>query len=469
MKETSPINPFEQSSQESSERKRKTFEIKQGENAYAFEAESYDFEYPKNVQEETGIIGYERMTVSNENLFKLAKEWLIKEQGISLEELGLDSWEPLHEYLQKKDWESENWNKVRRGLDDITLFQLDSLSNDEYPTYCYNHKMGAYADTKETHAAYLSAFKKDYFFLQKIYDLDNIEKEVERTGKAYTNVPSSKDGDRHINFTLYDKKTRQPVIDAPHIPIRKLVDYKDKIASGEIYAAQTHSGLNFTPGFFFWGVGDMKDTVSFGFPFNADSFMEEYLYKATKEILSHGSFDDQLAGHLVALIMISDAFKSKDLSRYREWSNDGERNKSFKTFIAEILASKLKKMNISEERDYKELLSWIEYDTSAFVSLMDKNERHFAVENMETDLPIFIGHDEIPQLSWGHAKYANYYNEKGLNFFTFKHADHLPVRKEKSMTRTLLWPSKSNAIIPFKKRWNLALDRDAPQLAFFIG
>ena len=44
----------------------------------------------------------------------------------------------------------------------------------------------------------------------------------------------------------------------------------------------------------------------------------------------------------------------------------------------------------------------------------------------EIFLPIFIGKDDIPQLSWGHAKYGHYMNEKGFNFFKFKHADHLP-------------------------------------------
>jgi hypothetical protein len=39
-------------------------------------------------------------------------------------------------------------------------------------------------------------------------------------------------------------------------------------------------------------------------------------------------------------------------------------------------------------------------------------------------------HHEIPQLSWGHAKYAHYFNDKSFNFFKFKHADHLPVKEK---------------------------------------
>lgn len=45
---------------------------------------------------------------------------------------------------------------------------------------------------------------------------------------------------------------------------------------------------------------------------------------------------------------------------------------------------------------------------------------------IETEIPILINNDELPQISWGHAKYAHYFNEKGFNFFKFKHADHLP-------------------------------------------
>ena len=40
-------------------------------------------------------------------------------------------------------------------------------------------------------------------------------------------------------------------------------------------------------------------------------------------------------------------------------------------------------------------------------------------------MPIFIGHPQIPQLLWGHAKYAHFFSEKGFNFFEFKHAEHI--------------------------------------------
>lgn len=427
MNEIKLTHPFEQSSQESLERKRKSFEIRKGENTYAFEAESYDFEYPKNIQDETGIIGYERMIVSKENLFELAKEWSVKEQGVSLEELGVDSWEALYEYEEKSDWDSEDWKKVKRCIDDITLFQLDSLSNDEYPTYCYNHKLGAFA-ASETHAAYLDTFKKDKFFLQKIYDIDNVQKEVERTGKAYTNIPASRDVQSHVNFVLYDTETKQPISGATHTPIKKIIDYKDKIKNGEIYAIQTRSGLNFTPSFFFQGVYGMKDTVAFGFPFNADSFMEEYLDKILKEIIGSNNYDKYLAADVVAKMLINDAFKNDYWKQFREDQESGD----FKDFLKERIDLLLRRMNLDiEPRVYDELVFTIQGTASFFVDCMDKIDRHAADEVVVTNLPIFIGHQEIPQLSWGHAKYANYYNEKGLNFFTFKHADHLPVRHNK--------------------------------------
>lgn len=40
-------------------------------------------------------------------------------------------------------------------------------------------------------------------------------------------------------------------------------------------------------------------------------------------------------------------------------------------------------------------------------------------------MPIFIGHDTMPQISWGHAKYAHLLDEKNLNFLTFDHEDYL--------------------------------------------
>ena len=51
----------------------------------------------------------------------------------------------------------------------------------------------------------------------------------------------------------------------------------------------------------------------------------------------------------------------------------------------------------------------------------------------EVLIPILINHSEIPQLSWGHAKYAHFVNQKGFNFIEFKHAEHLPVSKKESL------------------------------------
>ena len=46
------------------------------------ETEKYYFEYPKRIQQETGILGYERTIISEENLKGLAKKHIEKSKDI---------------------------------------------------------------------------------------------------------------------------------------------------------------------------------------------------------------------------------------------------------------------------------------------------------------------------------------------------------------------------------------------------
>lgn len=72
------------------ERQIKNIEIKIGENTYSLEAESYDFEYPKRIQEETGIIGYERIKISNESRFNFFKSLYRIEYNFDFERYHID-------------------------------------------------------------------------------------------------------------------------------------------------------------------------------------------------------------------------------------------------------------------------------------------------------------------------------------------------------------------------------------------
>lgn len=71
-------------------------------NGQKIEGEKYYFEYPKHVQEETGILGYERVKISIENLDNFSKFLFEKEKGFSLNEIGIENFSQLDKILEKK-------------------------------------------------------------------------------------------------------------------------------------------------------------------------------------------------------------------------------------------------------------------------------------------------------------------------------------------------------------------------------
>lgn len=191
-------------------------------------------------------------------------------------------------------------------------------------------------------------------------------------------------------------------------------------------------GLNVSPGNFFHHWIKPND-IGFGFdPFD-DKLMNEYYEKATSALLSLGykldSFDSTANSSLA--ITILNRYKNTS-GHFPSWvglKNSGSRGTEDNNVMEELksIAEEFKKNNklqnipISDKNIMDGMYNFFEYGSKfeRFVNPID-----------EVFLPIFIGHNEIPQLSWGHAKYAHYFNDKSFNFFKFKHADHLPVIEE---------------------------------------
>ncbi len=62
------------------ETRKRTIEIELDGITFSLEAETYDYDYPEKIQQETGILGYERTKISNESLFIL----LLKPNYVSM-------------------------------------------------------------------------------------------------------------------------------------------------------------------------------------------------------------------------------------------------------------------------------------------------------------------------------------------------------------------------------------------------
>lgn len=359
--------------QESSKRETVTLEI----GGKTIEAVKYYFEYPEHIQKETGILGYVRTVIPSE-FVKTLKE------------------------IELKNGESDVGSEM-----DITYKLLDELSHKEYPTHCYNHVLAYWSD-RTRHLEYF----RQGFFKNKIYDLSVIEKESKHEiyPLSNANTLSGDNSELHGNFTVYDKESN--MVSDKKIPIGHILKYKDDIDEGNKYAATSFGGLNLSPTDFFH-TGPTKDTLGFGFPFELDNFMREYYEKAlaeeVKQSIKNGS-SDGLGLHEIMIRLAMD--------------ND----------LKNIHINLSQSLNLILKDNGIESFSFTENDVQGVLKEVENHKKWSNGREYGTPfhsyLPIFIGNDKIPQLSWGHATYAHYFNDKGFNFFKFKHADHLPTKTE---------------------------------------
>jgi hypothetical protein len=352
----------------------------------SIEGEKYYFDYPEYIQKETGILGYERIKI-------------IDEKFTNLKELG--------------------WEKVSEIIENTLL----KLSNGEYPNKCVTHIIGADAD-QDSRKKYLEYFRDDKFFLQKIYDLERIKKEIE----------SSADPKWVFNhgggaLKVFDKKTDQEV-SFSHVEI-------GQITSGELLEKDSYvvKPFNLAPGRF-WDYLEGND-LAIGFSVFDDLFFKKYLESSVSILLQHrletlNNLDNDDIKDMFCIYLVNE-YNRLGFS-FGDPSNDEGANENLKAdFIFEI--NKIAKDFLKEKKLLSDQNLDIDVKMGEYTirrlfgrSYSFKMNRFHNVSS-KIDVSILINHDEIPQLSWGHAKYAHYFNDKSFNFFKFKHADHLPSKE----------------------------------------
>ncbi len=442
MKEKLPKIENIQNPQEFEEKEKgiSTIEI----NGIQIEVKKSFFEYPEHIQKETGILGYERTKISNENIFNLIKE----EIQPFLDKYNISS---IHDFLSKykeleknaylsninddntKSFNTFNELSHNNVIKEITLKLLGTLSNEEYPDFCYNHELGAYAG--EEGIQMKKDFKDDKFFVQKIYDMDRIEKNSLGKNKNFIFNYPSKGDDRSAwsNFNLYDKITGLKIKEKDYIG--NLSNYKKDFENDKLFAATPSGGLNMVAGEF-WQTNFINyDNVCFGFPINQDSFLKEYTENALDcflktegkdiEVFYKNNKDDfEFRGikSIIAMYILNEYSLNKKIpSEIYDIYKDEKKLTIFKKEIDEIVDGYFKKRNL------KNIFN--ENNVDIGLQSLGYVYPNGFLSGGEIYLPIFINQEKIPQLCWGHAKYANYYNEQGFNFFEFKHAEHLPVKE----------------------------------------
>lgn len=379
--------------QESGKRENITLEI----DGQKIEAVKYYFEYPERIQKETGILGYERIKISDQKLLKQI------ESALPQNKAGI--------------------------IGDI----CESLSDGEYPNYTLNHIIGAYT-TKNEHAEMYEDFKKDKFFIQKIFGLELIERKRNRNNinhrEIFNHGPGGPSHYPRVNYSLI-KKDSYDIIKNQEF-IGKIADDKETITSENFFATTIHgeAGLNMIPGSWF-GSYPGKDQVSFGFAtFGTDSFFEEYAEKVFLEFIKIIDSNEGYEHIKNGYTFNTSAFLFLVTKYGKEFGFLKGDNKLYGAVIGRcklILDKFLEKNNINNLPG--------ETKSKILSSLVECGYRNFGITEIglsapEVFLPVMFDHHEIPQLSWGHAKYAHYFNDKSFNFFKFKHADHLPVKEK---------------------------------------
>jgi len=462
-----PIKPNSPINIENSKEKRiQTIEI----NGIPLEAEKYYFEYPKRIQQETGILGYERTIVKEEDILRITKERL-ESLGLDTtncndfdsldklrkdvftskkEEFGISSYSWGKEYEESKEkW----WNYLKTEEGKIILRscspgsfneELDlHFSNGEFPSRTFNHVMGAYVEKEQS----TKPFIEDRLFLQKLFDVE-LSKKIKLGG----NRSISTDENTSIFMDVYEKENGKPIDETD---VSSLHKYSEKIKQDEVFLLGTDA-FNLSIGRF-WDEQSTK-SLSVGFSCK-DPFFQEYLKKAYKFFLDNDYENDLLGIQQVMMILVfgSDEF----IAKFKELENNEDIKEEEKvmelnnlflkirdSFLPDIdqetiLSNKKKESSCWKDRSGKNATKhlgrdhWFDspnfqFDDHTLNRLQYAHDygHGYSWGRQEVTIPIFINHNEMPQLSWGHAKYAHFMNKKGFNFFEFKHAEHLPQNKK---------------------------------------
>jgi hypothetical protein len=270
--------------------------------------------------------------------------------------------------------------------------------------------MGWYSKQKEKET-YAQKFADQKFILQKIFDIEDIEDLKESQDSVFSHGAV----DNQINFSLFDKKTLKVVEE--RVSTRELPNYKEKIASGELFACNTNGALS-----------DRNKATGQG---KTDHMHQLNLFwnKKQEEALKHHEITTEFP---VSPVFAFDPESQHMHEYFSEMYNLYVRlNKENHTNIVGDDYDVL--YNLYEKSNYKEIVEkWVnpritlyklEADFKKDPSYVEKDRGQSRKEKDEGAIPIIIGHDKIKQLRWGDSKYAVFFTEKGLNFLKIKHTD----------------------------------------------
>lgn len=387
-------NTFEKTSGDSDYEKKKikNLEFFIEEVKYNIEVESYYFEYPEGIRNESYIEGYERNIVSKNSLLKLIKE-IANRKNIDF--TGIDDFNKIISGSTEIERELENiYNNV------VKVELSRKFSEGKFPNRCYTHSINGYLWGEDAKIS-ISNFKTDRMFVQKIYNPNRlVTQNFNHIIRGY-DAPSTNKlrfGVFNQNFELIgDPKSQYDLEDELNSKDLFLATYKDKNTGEE-------------------GLG-LNVTVP------TKSFIQ---YDRTR----YNSEKDQSYSYPTMGFCAEDTLKEETFfSQYL--------NKCLDIYVKIYESNKLREKNSIEQ--IKNILFLMLhhnkkryfYDKNEFNEIIKKhNIRETIVEEMgdlshdiELFIPVLLNNEEVPQLRWGHADFAQFLDSKGFNCLKFKHKD----------------------------------------------
>lgn len=401
----------------------------------SLEYSSSNFEYPESIQNETGILGYERILINNGQIEKYFNENISKEQKNTLSK----------EILLK-------------------------ISDGRFPSQSFTYSMDAWENKNGNIEKYLQQFKSDKFILQDIFGVSSyFNLKDNGISSAFTRNDQEDTPDNSF-FDVFDKKSKKIIGYSDIYTI--LNKYKDEIKNNEVFII-SGNGLNVGE-LDFWGKIDIsnKNDVAFGFD-RQDSLFQNYIGKSidylrninnvnkiepinsTKNNYLNNGYQPRLYPNGLFLELFGLKESGNSISHLAPGGTKGFKfNINIKKDLAIKYGSAFSK-NIDdmektldpvysntyygeEQGNYCHRLFQNRYNfeikklwDSPIPFLGHKEDviqnRHLRNSTATYHIPIFINSDQIKQLKWGHSKYATFWTEKGFNFLKIKHADKFPV------------------------------------------
>jgi hypothetical protein len=374
---------FEQPQQENNiENKRINFELDvEGIKIPCWKEE---FSYQKDIQKETQIEGYEKIRIAWKDLFDYIKnEWNITE-NIS------DNLSPKEKFYQLLRIAVKNLSEEQQKLPlaghnletALTNKLLGSFSNGEFPQKTFNHSL--YGDHDYP-------IKKENFFPMETFGR-NVHSEFLRQDALLGKI------DNISNRPLYDS-----------VPKVILGENGQVEFYGQVIQAPESAGS------FVWGrkyLGENKVPEGMA-PYSDGKFdNKETLF--TKE-----EFNKSLKSKIFL-----DSIGGLNIRPSSLWTNVNRPTFGFDVKESPF-SEYLKKINYLYKNIPSEFVGEHNKKCVSFMVNNDSSEKFYEEINFHPFLPIMTGNTGLPELRWGHCKYAVIPTSDSINLITLKHIKKL--------------------------------------------